>query len=149
MDAGSAPSLDIAHLIQVAVGPVFLLSGIGVTLGVFTTRLARIVDRARALEQEQESLQGRPQFTQISLRLKVLARRSRYISTAITLATLAALLVAATVVLLFANAILNLKLAVAIAVVFAASTLSLTGALLVFLIEVRLATVTLRIDGHI
>jgi len=149
MDAGSSPSLDIAHLIQVAVGPVFLLSGIGVTLGVFTTRLARIVDRARALEQEQESLQGRPQFTQISLRLKVLARRSRYISTAITLATLAALLVAATVVLLFANAILNLKLAVAIAVVFAASTLSLTGALLVFLIEVRLATVTLRIDGHI
>jgi len=149
MDTGPVPSLDIAHLIQVAVGPVFLLSGIGVTLGVFTTRLARIVDRARAAEQEIETLQNGAQQTQVRLRLKVLAKRGRYISTAITLATLAALLVAATVVLLFANAILNLKLAIAIAVVFAASTLSLTGALLVFLIEVRLATVTLRIDGHI
>jgi len=147
MDPADVPSLDIAHLIQVAVGPVFLLSGIGVTLGVFTTRLARIVDRARAAEAE--PIRDSSHERLLAERLQVLARRSRYISAAITLATLAALLVATTVVLLFANAILHLKLAVAIAVIFAASTLSLTGALLVFLIEVRLATVSLRIGGHI
>ena len=149
MNAGSAPPLDIAHLIQLAVGPVFLLSGIGVTLGVFTTRLARIVDRARAAEQERESVQDPARLARLTHRLQVLGRRSRYISSAITLATLSALLVATTVVLLFANAILNLQLAIAIAVVFAASTISLTGALLVFLIEVRLATVTLRIDSRV
>jgi len=39
--------VDIAHAIELAVAPVFLLSGIGVFLGVLTNRLARIVDRAR------------------------------------------------------------------------------------------------------
>ena len=42
--------MDIVHLIQSAVAPVFLLSGVGVTLGVLTNRLARVVDRARFLE---------------------------------------------------------------------------------------------------
>ena len=41
-------SVDIAHLIQVALTPIFLISAIGVTLNVLTSRLARIVDRARA-----------------------------------------------------------------------------------------------------
>ena len=42
---------DIAHLIQVALTPIFLISAIGVTLNVLTSRLARIVDRARRLEE--------------------------------------------------------------------------------------------------
>src|ERR1700733_3929855 len=41
---------DVARIIQLAVAPVFLLSGVGVTLTLFTNRLARIVDRARLLE---------------------------------------------------------------------------------------------------
>src|SRR4029453_9650397 len=42
--------VDVAHAIQLAVAPVFLLSGVGVVLGVLTARLARIVDPARAAE---------------------------------------------------------------------------------------------------
>jgi hypothetical protein len=42
-------SVDIAHLIQIALTPIFLISAIGVTLNVLTSRLARIVDRARAM----------------------------------------------------------------------------------------------------
>ena len=38
-------SVDIAHLIQIALTPIFLISAIGVTLNVLTSRLARIVDR--------------------------------------------------------------------------------------------------------
>jgi len=37
--------VDVAHAIQLALAPVFLLSGIGVLPGVLTSRLARIVDR--------------------------------------------------------------------------------------------------------
>ena len=50
--AYSVQSVDIAHLIQVALTPIFLISAIGVTLNVLTSRLARIVDRARAMEDE-------------------------------------------------------------------------------------------------
>ena len=45
-----SPIETIAHVIQLAVAPVFLLTGIGGMLSVMTNRLGRIVDRARALE---------------------------------------------------------------------------------------------------
>ena len=41
----------IVHAIQLAIAPVFLLTGIGAMLGVMANRLARIIDRARALDQ--------------------------------------------------------------------------------------------------
>ncbi|MEO5741668.1 MAG: DUF2721 domain-containing protein [Vicinamibacterales bacterium] len=44
----------IAHVIQLSVAPVFLLSGIGAILAVMTNRLGRIIDRARALEAQLE-----------------------------------------------------------------------------------------------
>ena len=47
----AAPEIiPVAHVIQLAVAPVFLLSGVGVMLTVLTNRLARVVDRARTVE---------------------------------------------------------------------------------------------------
>lgn len=43
--------VQVAHAIQLAVAPVFLLSGIGAMLVVMTNRLGRIIDRARVIEQ--------------------------------------------------------------------------------------------------
>ncbi len=83
--------MDIVHLIQSAVAPVFLLSGVGVTLGVLTNRLARIVDRARLLELRVDEEQARAESTAASLR--VLARRAHYINIAIGLCTVSALCV--------------------------------------------------------
>jgi len=79
--------MDIVHLIQSAVAPVFLLSGVGVTLGVLTNRLARIVDRARAIEDRIENRPG--SVHNLHEQLEVLARRSRYINTAITMCAIA------------------------------------------------------------
>jgi hypothetical protein len=145
--------VDIGHLIQSAVAPVFLLSGVGVTLGVLTTRLARIVDRARALEEKLASdvsfkdnlpeTSGRRRA--IDLALRVLVRRAHYINVAITLATISALLVSLVVILLFANVFLLMNLQLTIAVMFVASMVVLTGAYVAFLIEVRIATASLRI----
>ena len=136
---------DIAHLIQVALTPIFLISAIGVTLNVLTSRLARIVDRARRLEDRVL----RPDYVQdgrdIHLQLSVLARRSRWINAAITLITLSALFIALVVVMLFVNAFLRWELAAFIAGMFIMSMLTLAAALLAFLIEVRIATTTLRI----
>ena len=49
---------SVARLIQLALGPVFLLSGVGITLSMLTARLARIVDRARTLEVRREGEHG-------------------------------------------------------------------------------------------
>jgi hypothetical protein len=77
--------------------------------------------------------------------LRVLAKRAHYINVAITLCVISALLVSLVVILLFANAFLRVNLQIAIAVMFVASMSVLTGAFMAFLIEVRLATASLRI----
>ncbi len=139
-------SVDVAHLIQVALTPIFLISAIGVTLNVLTSRLARIVDRARAIE---DALRRSDHPTQDARDLHgvlgVLARRARFINAAITFITLSALFISLVVVMLFVNAFLHWDLAAFIAGMFILSMVSLCAALLAFLIEVRIATRTLRI----
>ena len=46
---------SVAHVIQVALTPVFLLSGIASLLGVLSTRLARVADRVDALAEQLEA----------------------------------------------------------------------------------------------
>ena len=135
--------IDIAHVIQSSVAPVFLLSGVAATLGVLTNRLGRIVDRARALEQQLEAHPGRGR--QLHADLAVLARRARYINIAISLSTIAALLVALVVVTLFAHAFLGSDLGVVIALLFTGSMVCLSAAYIAFFIEVRVAVAALRI----
>jgi hypothetical protein len=135
--------VDIAHLIQSSVAPVFLLSGVAATLGVLTNRLARIVDRARALEAQ---LAGHPsEAPHLHGDLAVLARRADYINIAISLSTIAALLVALVVVTLFANAFFASELSVAIALLFVGAMVSLSAAYIAFFVEVRIAVASLRI----
>jgi hypothetical protein len=135
--------MDVAHVIQSALAPVFLISGVGVMLGVLTNRLARIVDRARVWEAEVEKAAHRE--AELNVRLAALARRARYINSAITMCAVSALLVALVVVSLFANAFLAVNLSGLTAILFVAAMLALTGAFLAFLIEVRIATATIRI----
>jgi CBS domain containing-hemolysin-like protein len=77
--------------------------------------------------------------------LRVLERRARYINAAITLITISALFIALVVVMLFVNAFLRWDLSAFIACMFILSMLALAAALLAFLIEVRIATNSLRI----
>src|SRR5690606_12580956 len=109
-------------------------------------RLARVVDRASALDAQLQA--GTASGDWIHESLAVLARRARYINMAIALCSISALLVSLVVVLLFSSAFLPLDLSITIAVLFVASMLSLTCAFLFFLIESRLATAALRFGGH-
>jgi uncharacterized membrane protein len=138
--------VDIAHAIDLAVAPVFLLSGIGVLLGVLTNRLARIVDRARKVEESlRQATLPAPEDARDQLR--VAARRARFINASITLGTIAALLVALVVAVLFASTFVPLNLAGPVAVLFVLAMAALVGALLSFLLEVRIAIAALRIGS--
>jgi len=86
--ASSIQSIDIAHLIQVALTPIFLISAIGVTLNVLTSRLARIVDRARVMEAQAHLPEHPSPGAELAQQLGVLARRASWINAAITLITL-------------------------------------------------------------
>ena len=135
---------NIGAIIDMAVAPVFLLSGIGIVLTVLTNRLARVVDRARKLEDAAETA-TEPHRAEIRGKLRTMARRAKLMNRAITLSTISALLVASVVVLLFVGAFVHFNASVAIASLFVAAMLSLIGALLFFLREVFVAIATLHI----
>lgn len=136
---------NVAHLIQLALGPVFLISGVGITLSMLTQRLSRIVDRARSLEDRREVTTEEGKLKLIDRDLRVILRRARYINSAIALCTTSALLTALVVTLLFAGEFTPMSVGGIIAIMFVASMVCLSTAFLMFLIEVRIATNTLRI----
>jgi Protein of unknown function (DUF2721) len=140
----SLPVSDIAHAIQLSLAPVFLLSGIGVLLGMLVTRLARIVDRARPLEEHLKTA-GKVEAQEVVQMLTLMARRARLMSRAITLATISALLVALVVALLFSSAFVSFSLTAVVAVLFILAMACLIGALVSFLVEIQLATASIRI----
>lgn len=135
---------SIAHVIQLAVAPVFLLTGVGSMLGVLTNRLSRIVDRARKLEAD---LSGQEPWRLELLHqwLKDLARRARLIHLAISLCISCALLIGSVVVLLFVSSLTSLAFDGVIAAMFMLAMLALIGGLLCFMREIFLATKQLRI----
>ena len=137
---------NVAHLIQLALGPVFLISGVGITLSMLTQRLARIVDRARTLEDQTRADHRRGQAQASSTKTcKSILRRSRYINSAIALCTTSALLTTLVVTLLFASEFSPSAWAPSSPSCSWASMACLSTAFLMFLIEVRIATNTLRI----
>lgn len=136
-------STDVIHAIQLSLAPVFLLNGVGVMLGVLTNRLARIIDRARNMEQRLLLASGEEE-RELHDQLRLISRRARLINRGITLGTITALLVAAVVAMLFATAFLPFSLGMGIAAVFIVSMFSLIGALWCFLVEIRMATLSLR-----
>jgi len=139
---------NVAKLIQLALGPVFLISGVGITLSMLTQRLARIVDRARKLESERDETTHEKKLANIDDELKVIFRRARHINAAIALSTASALFTTLVVTLLFASEFVPLGVGGVIAILFVASMGCLSIAFLVFLLEVRIATNALRIGSH-
>lgn len=135
---------SIAHVIQLSVAPVFLLTAVAGMLGVLTNRLARIVDRSRKIE---DDLAGQESWRQDLLHqwLKDFARRARLISHAIGLCIGCALLIGSVVVVLFMSSIFGLNLGGLVATMFIAAMVSLITGLLFFLREIYLATQQLRI----
>ena len=139
---------DIGHIIQLAIAPVFLLSGVGTNLIVLTNRLARIIDRSRILEERLEQrLEGAAPRnadarTDAKTELGILYRRSHLINAAITLSTACALLICLVIVTLFVGDALNAELSRSIAAFFVLSMLSLIGSYVCLLREIFIATRT-------
>jgi len=138
------PISAIAHVIQLAIAPVFLISGMATLLSVLANRLGRIVDRARVLEAQLDTLDEakQPRAWEELMRLST---RARLVNFAITFATVCAVLTCVTIQTLFLGTFLRINLSKLITVLFIAAMVSLLLGLIAFLREVITATRTLRI----
>lgn len=137
---------NLAQVIQLAVAPVFLLAGVGTTLNVLATRVGRIIDRARLMEDRLPNADAE-QAAELHERLRVLSKRATLINRAIGLSVTCGLLVSLVVAALFISYSLAIDLATPIAVTFVIALLCLAAALVYFLREVILATNSLSFGG--
>ena len=135
----------IAHAIQLAIAPVFLLTGVAGLLNVMAARLARVIDRARYLEQGWNALDAR---SRAAARVEIgnLEKRRRVCSWSINFSTVAALLICLVIVALFVEEFFQRDLKWVAGALFVAAMVSLIGGLTCFLREVYLATHTANLD---
>jgi hypothetical protein len=129
---------DISHVIQLSVAPVFLLTALGTILGVLSARLARIVDRARALSDRLEEA-PEAKATLIHKEMRTLAQRRHLVNMAITCGTTAALLVCVSIATVFLGAVMKANIAIAVASLFILAMAAFVAALVFFLREILLA----------
>lgn len=129
--------------IQLAVAPVFLLTAVATLIGVLATRLGRIIDRARALEERLDAGSVRDEDAVY----RELARgrvRGSIVNAALALLTISAALIGATVVSLFVGGTMAVHSEVIIPWSFLGGLASFILALLCFLAETLLATQVLK-----
>ena len=142
------PLDTIAQNIQLALAPVFLLTGIASVLNVLSNRLGRVVDRARRLEAEISGYD--PEARRLAaVELTVLGRRMAAAHWAIGLCTCSALFVCVVVAIMFVSDLVAMPLSVAVAPLFVATMVLLIAGLLLFLYEVQIATRSVRIRGEL
>jgi len=130
---------SIVHAIQLAIAPVFLLTGLASLLGVMANRLARVIDRARTVEAAWPAM-DRDAQTRARQEMTNLERRRRLCSWSINCCTMAALLVCLVIVTLFAGEFFTANLSWLAGYLFVAVMVLLSAGLSVFLREVYLAT---------
>ena len=129
---------ELIPTLQLAVGPVILISGVGLILLSMTNRFGRIVDRLRTLT---EDLRHAPRAAhpKILAQLRILADRTRLLQAAITLSAISVLLASILVICLFLGALLQLAMAVLLVLLFVLCMLSLIASLVFFLADMRLS----------
>jgi len=135
----------ISHAIQLAIAPVFLLTGIAAMLGVMANRLARVIDRARLLEKTWKQMDA-IELDAARIEISDLERRRRLASWSINFCASAALLVCVVIVTLFVEEFFGLNMRWLAGGLFVLAMFMLIGGLSSFLREVYLATHMLRID---
>lgn len=143
LSAGPAVS-TIAHQIQLAVAPVFLLAGIGSILNVMAGRLARVVERARHLERDFASFDEETRGL-ATAELRILDLRMTVVNLALSACTAAALFVCVLVAMLFVADLAEFAFGRPVAWLFVLAMGLLILGLVLFLWEVRLAMRALRV----
>ena len=134
----------IAQTIQLALAPVFVLVAIGNIMNLLSTRLGRVVDRARKLQERHMSTQG-DDHDEVVAEIRMIDRRISLITKAVRLLVISGLLVGGTVPVLFLEELGGLSLQRVAAATFLAAIGLLMWALILFLHETQIAAQQLRI----
>jgi hypothetical protein len=148
LEMPSTPLHELIPVLQVAIGPVILISGVGLLLLTLTNRYGRTIDRSRQLIRELRELGGADR-QRLEGQIEILYRRARLIRLSILLAGVSVLLASVLIIVLFLTALLKLEVGLLISLLFIACMVSLIGSLAAFLRDLNLSLGALKLElGH-
>jgi VIT1/CCC1 family predicted Fe2+/Mn2+ transporter len=136
---------EIAPVLQLALGPVILISGVGLLLLSMTNRLGRLIDRARLLSEARRKATADDR-ERVEAQIEVLSTRAIYMRRAIVLAVVSLLCAAALVITLFLAAVLGWDAAIVAVVLFALCMILLIASLIAFLQDVNRSLTAIRLE---
>jgi len=136
---------EIIPVLQMAIGPVILISGVGLLLLTMTNRLGRAIDRSRALVRVLREGQEQDRTATLA-QVAIIYRRAKVIRLSIGLAALSVLLAAVLIIVLFLTALIKLDQGLAISLIFIACLSSLIASLLAFIYDIHLALGALKLE---
>ncbi|HWD92696.1 MAG TPA: DUF2721 domain-containing protein [Verrucomicrobiae bacterium] len=142
------PATQLSQLIpvlQTAIGPVILISGVGLILLSLTNRFGRAVDRTRQLLREMRAASG-AERQRLGGQVENLYRRARLIQRAIIFSAISLLFAAILIITLFFTALMKIESAVAIGVLFICCMVSLVISLIAFILDIYLSTRALKLE---
>lgn len=130
----------VSHGIQLAVAPVFLLTAVAGMIGAVANRLARIIDRARLLEDRIKATPQAADHDEEYDELAGLRKRGLLANSAIGLLTLCAFLIGVTIMVLFLGETIDFQMLRISIVSFLAGVVCFLLALTCFMAETFIAT---------
>jgi hypothetical protein len=136
---------ELIPVLQEAIAPVILISGVGLLLLSLTNRFGRAVDRSRQLAKEMRGVSKEEQAI-LARQVDILFRRAKLIRLSIILATTSLLLAALLIIGLFLTALLKLEMGLLIALIFMGCMLSLIFSLITFIQDIHLSLIALRLE---
>jgi len=140
-----ATDLDtVTHGIQLAVAPVFLLTAVAGMIGSVAGRLARIIDRARVLEDRIDKSPADDPMTLAYAELSQLRKRGALVNTCIALLTFCAIMIGLTIMALFLGETTEWQIFRIATILFLSGVTCFLLALLCFLTETLIATRMLK-----
>jgi multidrug efflux pump subunit AcrB len=128
-----------------AIGPVILISGVGLLLLTMTNRLGRAIDRARQLKTEL-SRRDEQERQQVLAQVAVIYKRAKMIRLSITLAAMSALFAVGLIIMLFVTALLQWQQGLLVGIIFIASMVSLFASLGAFILDINLSLQALKLE---
>ena len=136
---------EIIPVLQTAIGPVILISGIGLLLLTMTNRLGRAIDRVRQLARDLDTLTG-PDRDPVLAQVVIIYRRARLLRVTIALAGLSVLLAGVLIIALFLSALLHWDQGLPVSMIFIACLGALIVSLATFIYDIHLSLVALKME---
>jgi hypothetical protein len=136
---------ELIPVLQTAIGPVILISGVGLLLLSMTNRLSRVIDRARNLLAILDTASDRAR-DRILAQIDILWSRARLIRLSILLAAVSVLCAACLIIVLFMTALFKVEDAWLISILFVACMVSLIGSLIVFITDINRSLAAFKVE---